>query len=686
MSTPINKLVVANRGEIAVRVLRTARRLGLATVAVYSDVDAGALHVTLADEAYRIGPPPAVESYLSQDAILEAAHASGADAVHPGYGFLAENPAFAAACCDAGLTFIGPPADAIKAMGDKRTALAMMAQAGVPILPGFRGEAPDAQDAQAWAQEATRVGYPLLVKPSAGGGGKGMRIVREEAGLADALAVSRREAKAAFGDDTLLLERLLERPRHVEVQIFADTHGNVLHLFERDCSIQRRHQKVIEEAPAPGMTESLRERMGAAAVEAARAAGYTGAGTIEFLLDPESQTPDGKPAFYFLEMNTRLQVEHPVTEMVLGLDLVEWQIRVAGGEYLPAAWADLRPRGHAIEARLYAEDPESGFLPAPGRVERLRLPETRDGVRIDAGTREGDVVSIHYDPMIAKIIVHGADRDAAVRRLRQSLGETQILGITTNIDYLHAIASHPEFARAAFDTTFAERHHDALLAPPSPTSPSSPSSADEDDLLLAGLWRLLARDEKLRSAASGSGDPHSPWAHLTSWRLNRADADVLALESRGTRYDVAVTRADDGWYLDLPSGRRRVGGRLTPDGVLAAELDGRRIRALTSATEHEVVISHQGRRARVEFVATEDAGTRVDDVGGGLTAPMPGRVIAILVSAGDAVERGQTLVILEAMKMEHAITAPVEGHVDHVNFEEGALVDEGAELLSLSPG
>ena len=456
-SPTISKLLVANRGEIACRVIRTARRLGIITVAVYSDVDQTALHVASADEAHRIGPADARESYLSIEAVLAAATASGADAVHPGYGFLSENLRFAEACVAAGLTFIGPPATAMLALGAKDKARALAASAGVPIVPGDNGAN---QDDAVLLEAARRIGFPILLKPVAGGGGKGMRVVATEDAFAASLATSRREAQASFGDSRILIEANIAEPRHVEVQIFADTHGTVLHLRERDCSIQRRHQKVIEEAPAPNLPDDLRRRLGEAAIAVARAAGYVGAGTAEFLVAGDR--------FYFLEMNTRLQVEHPVTEMITGLDLVEWQIRVARGEPLPLGQADIRADGHAIEARLYAERPERQFLPSTGTIETFKLPEPSPHVRIDAGVRAGDTVTHYYDPMLAKLIVWDSTRSGAVARLAEALDRVRVVGVSTNVAFLRAIAGHPDFAAANLETGFIEHHRAALIPKPAP--------------------------------------------------------------------------------------------------------------------------------------------------------------------------------------------------------------------------
>ncbi|HZD21566.1 MAG TPA: acetyl-CoA carboxylase biotin carboxylase subunit, partial [Burkholderiales bacterium] len=491
------KILIANRGEIACRVMRTAQRMGIRTVAVYSDADRNALHVQLADEARRLGPPPAAESYLNIDAVLGAAQATGAEAIHPGYGFLAENEHFAARCRGAGIVFIGPTPEAIAAMGDKAAAKRLMEKAGVPLVPGYHGEK---QDAAFLAKEAERIGFPVLIKPTAGGGGKGMRVVTERKAFAGALEGAMREAKAAFGDERVLIERYLERPRHIEMQVFGDTQGNVLHLYERDCSVQRRHQKVLEEAPAPQF--SKRNDMAAAAVAAAKAIGYTGAGTVEFITEQ-----DGR--FYFMEMNTRLQVEHPVTEMVTGLDLVEWQLRVAAGERLPLNQDALRISGHAIEARIYAEDPERDFLPATGRLAHLSFPAD---VRIDTGVREGDEISAWYDPLIAKLIVHAPDRVAALAQLAAALRETQIAGVTTNVEFLRRVCESAAFADADLDTGLIERHRAELFPPRGPV----PAAA----LAAAALAELEHEQATAREAAARSGDPHSPWHDVDGWRLN----------------------------------------------------------------------------------------------------------------------------------------------------------------------
>jgi 3-methylcrotonyl-CoA carboxylase alpha subunit len=659
-----DRILIANRGEIACRIVRTARRLGIATVAVYSDADSEAPHVALADEARRIGPAPARESYLSIEALLAAARASGSQAIHPGYGFLSENAEFAAACEKAGLVFIGPRPATIRAMGSKSEAKRLMMAAGVPVVPGYHG---DAQDFATLRGAAERIGYPVLIKASAGGGGKGMRVVEAEAGLEAALAAARREAASAFGDDRLLIEKYLSRPRHIEIQVFADGHGNILHLFERDCSIQRRHQKVIEEAPAPGLPPEQREEIGAAAVAAARAVGYRGAGTVEFIMDEEG-------AFYFMEMNTRLQVEHPVTEMITGLDLVEWQLRVAAGE--PLLLGERRPAidGHAFEARLYAEDPARDFLPATGRLRHLRFPAESRHVRVDAGVAEGGEIGIYYDPMLAKIVVWDRDRESARKRLAAALGACEVVGVTTNIPFLRRLASHPAFAAAEVDTGFIARHRDALLAPPAPAS--------DETVALAALALMLGRAREAREAARRSGDPHSPWALADGWRMNDDNHHVLRLEDGGRALAVTVHFRPGGYRIELPQGAVEARGTLAADGTLAAELGGARLSARAVRRGGELTIFARGESHRLVIVDPLAVAAGADAQGGRLTAPMPGKIIQVLTPSGTAVKRGAALLVLEAMKMEHTIAAPADGVVEKVHYAVGEQVEEGAELIA----
>jgi 3-methylcrotonyl-CoA carboxylase alpha subunit len=664
------KLLIANRGEIACRVIATARRLGIRTVAVYSDADSDARHVRLADEARRIGPPAARESYLNGEAILAAAKASGAEAIHPGYGFLSENEAFARACQQAGIVFVGPAPEAIAAMGDKSAAKALMEKAGVPLVPGYHGAEQDAAHLQ---QEALRIGYPVLIKASAGGGGKGMRIVRAAAEFEAALQSAQREAQSAFGDPRVLIERYLERPRHIEVQVFGDSHGNVLHLFERDCSVQRRHQKVLEEAPAPGMTEKRRREMAAAAVAAAKAIRYTGAGTIEFIAESERDRAgalSGK--FYFMEMNTRLQVEHPVTEMITGLDLVEWQLRVAAGEPLPAKQSELAISGHAIEARLYAEDPERGFLPATGRLAHLRFPQTSPQLRIDTGVDPGAEITPWYDPMIAKLIVHGADRKDALARLAAALAGIEIAGPATNVAFLRRVAACRAFREADLDTGLIERSRSELFVA---------GGAIADEVLAAAAFAELALEEDLsRERARASSDPWSPWNRVDGWRLNLGSHHSFVFRDGEARHEVRVDFHDSGLRLRVAEREFAFAGERLADGALLLRLDGRTFKARAVRSGRDWHLYTDGGQFRL---ALEDElhGAEFEDAVASLAAPMPGKVIAVLVKAGAKVEKGAPLLILEAMKMEHTITAPRDGEVKELYFNAGDQVSEGVELL-----
>src|SRR2546425_609764 len=653
------KILIANRGEIACRVAATAKRMAVKTVAVYSDADANAKHVSACDEAVHIGGSAPKDSYLRWERILEAAKATGAQAIHPGYGFLSENEEFAQACASAGLVFIGPPASAIKAMGLKAESKQLMEKAGVPLVPGYHGSD---QDPALLRKEAARIGYPVPIKASAGGGGKGMRAVDKAEDFDAALASCKREAINSFGDDAVLVEKYVQRPRHIEIQVFGDTHGNYVYLFERDCSVQRRHQKVLEEAPAPGMTPQRRREMGEAAVAAARAIGYSGAGTVEFIAEQ-----DGR--FYFMEMNTRLQVEHPVTEMITGLDLVEWQLRVAAGERLPLLQDELTFSGHAIEARIYAEDPERDFLPATGKLLPLAFPAETHDVRIDAGVEAGGEITPWYDPMIAKLIVRGSDRDTALARLRRALAETEIAGVTTNVAFLGRVAAGRAFAAAELDTGLIERNRAELFPPRGPVA--------DEMLAVAAFAELEAEEQAAREHARESGDRYSPWHRVDGWRLNEESHHDFVFMDGEAHHAVRVRFSDDGQRLLV--GARDY--RIERDGPLI-RLDGRSFKAhaLRDGSQWHVFCNGGYRRLalKAELQAPEGAA-----VAGSLAAPMPGKVIQVMVEAGARVKKGQPLLILEAMKMEHTITAPADGVVKLINFAAGEQVLEGAELITL---
>ncbi|MDY7115159.1 acetyl/propionyl/methylcrotonyl-CoA carboxylase subunit alpha [Halomonas sp. SSL-5] len=681
MTTDLNKfdtLLVANRGEIACRVMRTARAMGLRTVAVYSDADANARHVREADEAVRLGPAAARDSYLKVEAVIEAAKRTGAGAIHPGYGFLSENGPFVDALEKAGITFVGPPASAIAAMGDKSAAKARMHDAGVPLVPGYHG---DDQDDALLKAEADKIGYPVLLKASAGGGGKGMRVVESAAGFQAALDGCRRESQAAFGDQRMLIEKYLTQPRHVEVQVFCDSHGNGVYLFERDCSVQRRHQKVLEEAPAPGMSAELRREMGEAAVRAAREIGYVGAGTVEFLLDVDG-------SFFFMEMNTRLQVEHPVTEMITGQDLVEWQLRVAMGERLPLAQDELTITGHSFEARLYAEDPEQDFLPATGTLTRFALDLEGAGldankVRLDSGVESGDAVSMHYDPMLAKLIVHGGDRDQALATLNRALAALDVQGVVTNRAFLQRLATHPAFKGCELDTRFIEKHEATLFASREVTTEAYASAA------LIGLKQLSRECES-----------DSPWDRHDGFRLNAPHTIRLALCATG--HDLTRAQAPDAEDVVIVEGRRETAA--DPWQLVIGD------ETLTARIQHlegdAVAVTLNGHRRRLQarladngvVVMADAAGEtrlfwrRIDAIDHGqheaestLTAPMHGTVVALLVEPGQKVEKGMPLMVMEAMKMEHTMSAPADGHVESFHFAAGDTVGQGDVLLEFAP-
>ncbi len=663
------KILIANRGEIACRVARTARRMGIRTVAVYSDADARALHVEACDEAYRLGPPAPRESYLDGTKIIAIAKQAGAQAIHPGYGFLSENEDFATACAAAGIVFIGPPPKAIAAMGSKSAAKDIKAKASVPLVPGYHG---DDQDRTLLAREAQQIGFPVLIKATAGGGGKGMKIVTQAEEFAAALASAQREAKASFGDDRVLVERYLTSPRHIEIQVFADTHGDAVHLFERDCSVQRRHQKVLEEAPAPGMTAERRRAMGEAAVAAAKTIGYVGAGTVEFIAEQ-----DGR--FYFMEMNTRLQVEHPVTEMITGLDLVEWQLRVAAGERLPQRQDELAIRGHAIEARLYAEDPDRGFLPSIGTLAHWRMPETTPNVRVDTGVRAGDQVSPFYDPMLAKLIVWGEDRATACARLLAALARCEVVGVATNIAFLERVVAHEAFAKAELDTGLIDKHRDALFP--------LPSATPERALLAAAVAEYAGIAFDAVRAAQASGDPYSPWHARDTWWLNTVTHAIPLTFVDGDMRNELQVRARGECLLAIELATRTVEVAYAEhDGRLLITADGARFETMVVADGDDRFVFAPDSRRRLLLVDPLAHATDDEAHGGHLTAPMSGAIVAVMVKAGDRVVRGAALIVLEAMKMEHTIVAPSDGVVTAVNFVVGDRVAEGADLVDVDGG
>jgi 3-methylcrotonyl-CoA carboxylase alpha subunit len=658
-------LLIANRGEIACRIARTARRLGIETVAVFSDADVDALHVHCADRALRIGPAQARESYLDIARIISAAQASGAQAIHPGYGFLSENPDFAEACAAAGLIFVGPPADAMRAMGSKSAAKTLMQRSGVPLLPGYHG---DNQDPGFLAAQARAVGFPVVIKAVSGGGGRGMRVVEAANDFSAALESARQESTSAFGDDRVLIERYLQRPRHIEVQVFADTHGNVVHLFERDCSVQRRHQKVIEEAPAPGIDPSRRAAMGEAAVAAARAVGYVGAGTVEFVADADG--------FFFLEMNTRLQVEHPVTEMVTGFDLVEWQLRVAAGETLPATQEAIRLSGHAIEARLYAEDPAREFAPSIGRLMAFRLPSSTNLVRIDAGFVVGDTVSIHYDAMLAKLIVHGATREVALATLRGALAHCEIVGVASNLDLLYRIAAHPAFGAGGVDTGFIACNADILLA--------AQDLPPDEVLAAAALGVLTDEAEAAARHAAASADPYSPWHARDQWWLNAAPERVLEFHAGETIFPVPVRRDGMAWLLTIGERTLRTAATRGADGMLDMMLGDARWRIRVTHDGETVSVRHNGATFRFALPDPIAHAEEEDESGGRLVAPLPGQVTQVLAESGATATRGQVLIVLEAMKTVFRLTAPADGVVAQVSCQVGEMVQEGQVLVTFA--
>ncbi|MGB0467906.1 MAG: acetyl-CoA carboxylase biotin carboxylase subunit [Pontibacterium sp.] len=654
-----NKILIANRGEIACRVIQTAHRLGIKCVAVYSEADANSRHVAMADEAFLLGPAPSTESYLRADKIIDICKQSGAQAVHPGYGFLSENTGFAEALEANGITFIGPPSSAIAAMGSKSAAKEIMSHASVPLVPGYHG---DDQDPAKLKQESEKCGFPQLLKAVAGGGGKGMRIVESLEEFDEALVSACREAQKAFGNPDMLIERYLTQPRHVEIQVFCDKHGNGIYLAERDCSVQRRHQKVIEEAPAPGLPDEVRVAMGEAAVRAAQAIDYVGAGTVEFLYDVDG-------SFYFMEMNTRLQVEHPVTEMITGQDLVEWQLRIADGSELPISQDQVKVRGHSLEARIYAEDPDNDFLPATGSLKYLRTPAENAHVRVDTGVIEGDEVSVFYDPMIAKLIVWDENREAAINRMVKALEEYRIAGLKTNTRFLRNLADAGPFRAEDLDTGFIEKHRDLLF----------PASRLDQQFYLS-----ISAAFFLETAKAGNtikGDVFSPFSAQNGWRLNSEYSRPMKLMLGEEIHELRILEKQSEYEVTVDDATYRVSASLNDD-ALNVIINGHRLTVHCFQDGDNLTIFHEGeqfhcRQHRDTFTETEQAGDA------SLAAPMNGAVVAVLVEKGQEVTAGQTLVIMEAMKMEHSISAPHDGTISEIFFAEGDLVNEGAELIAL---
>jgi 3-methylcrotonyl-CoA carboxylase alpha subunit len=665
LARPFASLLIANRGEIACRIMRTAKRMGLHAIAVYSEADASAQHVKAADEARLIGPPPARESYLDIERILEAAKASGAEAIHPGYGFLSEKADFAEACGEAGLIFVGPPASAIRAMGSKSAAKALMAEAGVPVVPGYHGKA---QDLAAFAREARTLGYPVLLKAVAGGGGKGMRVVHGPDELEGAMAGAKREAAAAFRDDRLLMEKFIERPRHIEVQVFGDVHGEIVSLFERECTLQRRHQKVIEEAPSSALDDERRDALYESARKAAAAIGYAGAGTVEFVADDAHA--------YFIEMNTRLQVEHPVTEMITGLDLVEWQLRMAMGERLPLRQDDITRRGHAIEARVYAEDPSAGFLPSVGEISHWRAPGAWAGLRIDTGFGQGDAVSQHYDPMLAKVIAHGETREAALRTLKAALSNFEVAGVATNIAFLTRLVAEDAVIANAVDTGYIEREG----VRPGGLEPLTPF------VLASAVAAILQRekDERRRDAA----DPYSPWAQGVPWTMSGSRTRTIEFRGKGGEaHRVTITHSRDGVMLETRGAAASFAFEPSPgeESRFRITLGGARRTMSALIRGSSVTVFDGAEPVRLILVDPFAAGTIDPDLEIGAIAPMPGTVIALLAKPGELLDEGAPMLILEAMKMEHTLRAPARGCVARYLCAVGDLVAEGAALAEFEP-
>ena len=669
----INKLLIANRGEIACRVIKTANAQGIKTIAVYSDADKNALHVQMADEAVYLGPSPSKKSYLRGELIIEKAKELGVDAIHPGYGFLSENAEFANLCAKNNIIFVGPPASAIEAMGSKSAAKHIMEKAGVPLVPGYHG---DDQSEAVLKGAADEMGYPVLLKAAAGGGGKGMRQVWSEKEFSQALNAAKRESMASFGDDHMLVEKYLTRPRHVEIQVFCDTHGNGVYLFERDCSVQRRHQKIIEEAPAPNMSQSVREKMGEAAILAAKAINYVGAGTVEFLLDEDD-------SFYFMEMNTRLQVEHPVTEMITREDLVHWQLTIAEGKPLPKQQNELTLTGHAFEARIYAEDPNNEFLPSTGTLRLLRTPKENDVVRVDTGVVEGDEVSVFYDPMIAKLVVWGENREIALKRLISALGDYYIDGVSTNIDFLKRVATHPAFVAAELTTTFVEKHHDSLFSATSEDAASDDAASDDTQVNIPVMALLSLLNRKV----SRSDKTPSVWSTVGAWRANANHTEILTLLCNQEEVHVGVKHqrhgTEDAWELSVGDNSYNVKGKLV-DSALHATINGYKSTFTYSDNDGVFTLFNKDTHAKFSLISASLGDDNDDNGDANFSAPMNGTIVAHLVEKGVLVKKGEPILVMEAMKMEHSIIAPHDGAVEEFFFNPGELVDGGATLLAFS--
>ncbi|XP_042339804.1 methylcrotonoyl-CoA carboxylase subunit alpha, mitochondrial [Plectropomus leopardus] len=666
----IEKVLIANRGEIACRVMRTAKKMGVRSVAVYSDADRHSMHVAMADEAYHIGPPPSQQSYLSMEKVLEVAKKSGSHAVHPGYGFLSENTEFAEACKQEGIIFIGPPSSAIRDMGIKSTSKHIMSAAGVPIIGGYHGEDQSNERLQA---EAARIGYPVMIKAVRGGGGKGMRIAQSDSDFLEQLESARREARKSFNDDVMLVEKFVEDPRHVEVQVFGDMHGNAVYLFERDCSVQRRHQKIIEEAPGPDISPEVRRKLGEAAVRAAKAVNYVGAGTVEFIMDAQHN-------FYFMEMNTRLQVEHPVSEMITGTDLVEWQLRVAAGERLPLLQDDIILQGHSFEARIYAEDPNNDFLPGAGPLLHLSTPSPDQHIRIETGVREGDEVSAHYDPMIAKLVVWGEDRSAALKKLRYCLQQYNIVGLNTNINFLLSLSGHPEFEAGNVTTSFIPQHYADLF--PTPKAPSG------ETICQAALGLVLQERRHTQEFTQTSTDPFSPFGSSSGWRSNIQFNRNLTLQLGDKKVDVVVMYNKDGSYtMQIGEEVYHVTGEVEmEDGAsfLHCSVNGVKSRPKLVILDNTVhLFSMEGSSQVSVPVPKYLAGVSGSGAQGGAVAPMTGTIEKVMVKAGDKVAVGDPLMVMIAMKMEHTIRAPKSGVIKRVFFSEGSQANRHAPLVEL---